>query len=46
LISYLLTVIDAADEDCGVIPRSLLELFDMLESKAASNDRFDFTVSK
>lgn len=34
------------DEELGVIPRAVADLFRVLEEKAAANEKFDYSISK
>jgi hypothetical protein len=40
------SVMMASDEELGVIPRAITDLFRVLEEKAAANTKFDYSISK
>lgn len=41
-----IVIVDDNDESLGIIPRAISDLFKVLEEKSASNDKFDYSVSK
>lgn len=39
-------IVGSDEESLGIIPRSVADLFKVLEEKAAANNKFDYSVSK